>query len=270
MLKFIVLADLHIVAEGSLSHGLDTTDRLNKAIDFVNTNHADADFVIVAGDLADRGDLPAYQRFEKAITRLELPVHLTLGNHDDRTNFLSHFGPDLAAETGNVDHVIDLKGQRIIVLDSSDRSVGGSGLLETSQLAWLQARLDEARDVPVIIVLHHNITRLHTQNDFIILKDNAEFAGIVGSHPDIRQVISGHVHMTTAGTYKGIPFCTLAGCHYSIDPTLESRSGPRPSPVARREGPGELAVVLSDGEATVVHMEKFIDRHLVIAQELFP
>tara|TARA_R110002020_G_scaffold109430_16_gene253162 strand:+ start:29492 stop:30304 length:813 start_codon:yes stop_codon:yes gene_type:complete len=269
LLKFIVLADLHIVAEGSLAHGLDTTDRLNKAIDFVNTNHADADFVIVAGDLVDRGDLPAYERFQKAIGRLERPVYLTLGNHDDRAVFLSHFGSEFAAETGNVDHVIDLNGHRVIVLDSSDRSVGGSGFLEVSQLAWLQARLDEAKATPVIIVLHHNITPLHTQNDFIILKDNAAFADVVRSHPDIRQVISGHVHMTTAGTYRGIPFCTLAGCHYSIDPTLESLSGPRPSPVARREGPGELAVVISDEDATVVHMEKFIDRHLVMAQELF-
>lgn len=141
--------------------------------------------------------------------------------------------------------------------------------LERTQLDWLLARLNEAGDRPVIIVLHHNITKFHTQNDSIILKDSADFAGVVASHPEVRQVISGHVHMTTAGTYKGIPFCTLAGCHSSIEPTLESLSGPLPAPARRREGPGELAVVLSDEESTVVHMEKFLDRHLVMAQEHF-
>ncbi|WP_186387430.1 metallophosphoesterase [Stappia sp. TSB10P1A] len=269
MLKFIVLADIHIVPAGRLSNGLETTSRLNAAIDFVNETHADADFVVFAGDLADRGEPEAYARFEAAVERLTLPRYLTLGNHDHRPTFLQHFGADHASETGNVDHVIDIKGHRVIVLDSSDPAAGGSGLLERTQLDWLQARLDEARDRPVIIVLHHNITKFHTQNDFIILRDCAEFAGIVASHPDIRQVISGHVHMTVAGTYKGVPFCTLAGCHYSIEPTLESRSGPLPAPVARREGPGELAVVLSDADATVVHMEKFLDRHVVMPQEHF-
>lgn len=269
MLKFIVLADIHIVPAGRLSNGLDTTSRLNAAVDFVNANHADADFVIFAGDLADRGEAEAYARFQAAIQRLQPRAYLTLGNHDDRPTFLRHFGAHHAGETGNVDHVVDIKGHRIIILDSSDPAAGGSGVLEPSQLDWLRARLDGARDRPVIIVLHHNITKFHTQNDFIILRDHAGFGEIVASHPDIRQVISGHVHMTVSGTYKGIAFCTLAGCHYSIEPTLESLSGPVPAPVPRREGPGEIAVVLSDGDSTVVHMEKFLDRHLVMAQEFF-
>jgi len=269
MLKFIVLADIHLVPEGQLSHGLDTNDRLNQTIDFVNANHSDADYVIFAGDLADRGEVAAYERFETAIARLNVPTYLTLGNHDHRPTFLSHFGAEFADETGNVNHVIDKKEHRVIVLDTSDPEAGGAGVLEQSQLDWLQARLDEAEDTPVIIVLHHNITRLHTQNDFIILRDNEAFGNIVGTHPDVRQVISGHVHMTTAGSYKGIPFCTLAGCHYSIEPVLESLSGPLPAPVARREGPGQIAVVLADEHATIVHMENVIDRHLLMAQDLF-
>lgn len=268
MLKFIVLSDIHIVPVGRLCNGLDTTSRLDTAIDFVNTNHADADFVIFSGDLADRGEPDAYVRLQASLERLRLLSYLTLGNHDHRPTFLQHFA-DHANETGNVDHVIDIKGHRIIVLDSSDPAAGGSGVLERSQLDWLQLRLDEARDKPVIIALHHNITKFHTQNDFIILRDTADFAEVVATHPGIRQVISGHVHMTASGTYKGIPFCTLSGCHYSIEPTLESLSGPVPAPVPRREGPGELAVVLSDEEATVVHMEAFLDRYLVLPLENF-
>ncbi|MEO0682565.1 MAG: hypothetical protein AAF192_19360, partial [Pseudomonadota bacterium] len=58
--------------------------------------------------------------------------------------------------------------------------------------------------------------------------------------------------------------------HYSIEPVLESRSGPVPGgPVPCREGPGELAVVLCDDGSTVVHMERFLDRHLVLAPDLF-
>lgn len=270
MFKFIILSDLHIVPEGELSHGLDTTSRLQQSIDFVNENHADAEFVIFAGDLADHGEKSAYERFQKTLQSLNLPYYLTLGNHDQRLVFLDVFGSDLADETGNLNHVIDHDNHRVIVLDSSDPAAGGAGLFEQSQLDWLQARLDEAAERPVTIILHHNITKLHVQTDFIILQENDAFADVVLSHKNIRQVISGHVHMTTSGTYRGIPFCTLAGGHYNIEPVLESKSGSiDEGRVPRREGPGQLAVVISDDHSTIVHMENFLDRHLVLADELF-
>ncbi|MEO0975803.1 MAG: metallophosphoesterase [Pseudomonadota bacterium] len=270
MLKFIILSDLHIVPEGKLSHGLDTLDRLTQAVNYVNETHGDADFVICAGDLADHGEAAAYKRLKTEIERLNTPTYLTLGNHDDRPTFLDIFGSYLASETGNLDHVIDAEGYRVIVLDSSEPELMGSGRLSKAQLDWLAGQLDRATDRPVVIVLHHNITNFHVQTDFIILEEPEALIDVVSRHPDVRQVISGHVHMTTSGTVRGIPFCTLGGGHYSIEPMLESRSGPVPGgPVPRREGPGQLAVVLCDETSVVVHMENFLDRHLVLAPDLF-
>ncbi len=269
MLKFIVLADTHIVPEGALSHEIDTMARLESAVAFVNEQHGDADFVVFAGDLADAGEAAAYTRFKAAIDPLAPPVHLTLGNHDHRPTFLEVFGAELATETGNVDHVIDEKGYRVIALDSSDPGLRGAGRLEPSQIDWLKERLAEALDRPVVVVLHHNITCFHVQTDFIILEDGAALADALNTHPDVRQVISGHVHMTVSGSFAGVPFCTFAGGHYSIEPTLESRSGPVPGPVARREGPGQIAVVLCDDTSVVVHMENFLDSHAVLPAENF-
>ncbi|MCG3266518.1 metallophosphoesterase [Yoonia sp. I 8.24] len=277
MLKFVVLADIHLVPENQLSHGLDTLDRLEQAVAYVNDVHADADFVIFAGDLADHGEPAAYERFKTAIAPLTPNVHLTLGNHDHRPTFLDVMGADQAhPETGCIDHVIDAGGHRVIVLDTSDPELRGAGRLEASQIDWLKARLDEAPDTPVVIVLHHNITTFNVQTDYIILEDNAVFADAVLSHAHVRQVISGHVHMTTAGNFKGVPFCTFAGAHYNIEPMATARSGPVPeecagyvSPVPRREGPGQLAVVLCNDESVVVHMENFLDRHLTLAPDLF-
>lgn len=269
MLKMIVLSDTHLVPEGALSNGLETAARLTAAIDYVNARHGDADLVVLAGDLADQGAVAAYERLKTAIAPLAPPLLLTLGNHDDRDNFAAVLGDAHLGETGCADHVRDVDGQRIIVLDSLAPEKDGQGGLTAAQLSWLGARLDEARDRPVIVVLHHNITPFHVQTDFLILDDNVELAAVLSTHPDIRQIISGHVHMTAAGSYRGLPFCTLAGGHYNIEPVLESHSGPIPAPVPRREGPGQLAVVLSDEVSTVVHFENFLDRHLVLAQEHF-
>ncbi|MEL7280190.1 MAG: phosphodiesterase [Pseudomonadota bacterium] len=276
MLKFVVLADIHLVPEGKLSHGLDTNERLQQAVAYVNDTHDDAAFVIFAGDLADHGEPEAYARFKTAIAPLIPPTYLTLGNHDHRPTFLDTFEGMAHPDTGCIDHVIDAEGHRIIVLDSSDPALGGAGRLSQAQLDWLGAQLSEVPDQPVVIVLHHNIAPFSVQTDVIILENNAAFAEVIVSHANVRQVISGHVHMTTSGSYKGVPYCTFAGAHYGIDPMLSDRSGPVPentkgfvSPVPRREGPGQLAVVLCDTDGVVVHMENFLDRHLVLAPDLF-
>jgi len=277
MLKFVVLSDLHIVPEGRLSHGLDTFDRLTQAVRYVNDVHADAAFVICAGDLADHGEPAAYTRFATAISALTPPTYLTLGNHDNRPVFLDAMPEQMAdPETGCLDHVIDAQGYRVLVLDTSEPDLPGAGRLSTVQLTWLAGRLAEAPTTPVVIVLHHNIAPFGVQTDAIILENAADFADVVNRHSDVRQIISGHVHMSTSGVYRGLPFCTLSGAHYDIEPMLLSRSGPFSmgteryvSPVPRREGPGQLGVVLCGAESVVVHMENFLDRHLTLAPDLF-
>lgn len=276
MLKFVVLADIHLVPEGKLSHGLDTYNRLEQAVAYVNEVHGDAEFVVFAGDLADHGEPEAYARFKNAVAPLTPRTVLTLGNHDHRPTFLKQFLGMDNPDTGCLDHVIDAGGYRTIVLDSSDPDLRGAGRLSQAQLDWLDGRLAEAPDRPVVIVLHHNIAPFSVQTDIIILENNAALADVILGHVNVRQVISGHIHMTTSGSYKGVPYCTFAGAHYGIDPMLIDWSGPVPdntegfvSPVPRREGPGQLAVVLCDTDGVVVHMENFLDRHLVLAPDLF-
>lgn len=270
MLKLIVLSDLHIVPEGDLSHGLDTTERLETGIDFVNRHHDDADLIVIAGDLADRGEKAAYERLQTSLSKFAQAPVLTLGNHDSLEVFVDHFGKDhVNGETGKIDHVVDRNGHRVIVLDTSVAGQAG-GRLEEAQLAWLERQLDDAADKPVIIVMHHNITLFGVPTDGIILENGEAFAELVSGNRNIRYVLSGHVHMSVSGNFRGVPFCTISGGHYNIEPTLGAPTQERSAEfVPRREGPGQLAVVLSDDTATVVHMENYIDRHLVLSPELF-
>lgn len=269
MLKFLVLSDLHIVEPGTFSHGLDTVARLSQAIDFVNSEHADAAFVAFAGDLTDHGDTASYELLKSTLAPLVPPAVLTLGNHDRRPEFLSVFDDHNAEATGGVDHVLDREDHRIIVLDSQDPEMGHAGRVDSRQRAWLADRLTEAADLPVIIVLHHHFAPLHVQMDELLLVEREAFVEVLQTHPDVRMVISGHVHETSTGTYAGVPYCTNAGVHYSIEPTLLAKSGHFPNMTARREGPGQIAVVVSDAEGTVVHMENFLDANARLDPELF-
>lgn len=54
LLKFVVLSDLHLGLPGLPVNGLDTGARLAEAVQVINNDDADAAFVLLAGDLADR------------------------------------------------------------------------------------------------------------------------------------------------------------------------------------------------------------------------
>ena len=262
--KLVVMSDLHLVPEGEVANGLDTADRLSRAVESVNANHADADACLLLGDLADRGERAAYERLRGITSRLTVPLLVTLGNHDDRPTFLDVFGRTHAAETGCVDLVLDVKGTRLIVLDSSEPGVV-AGVLSAAQLTWLEARLAEARDRPVIVALHHHANLLSLPVDRIRLEQADAFVAILKTHRDVRQVIAGHVHLVTTGVWRGLPFTTIAGGHYSVTPHIPGTPGDQ----GRLEGPGQYGVVISDAEATLVHFHDFLDRHLVLADGLF-
>lgn len=262
-LKIIVLSDLHLLPEGELSLGLDTAERLRIGVATINARHADADFCVIAGDLADLGQRVAYERLAAILSKLTIPLHMTIGNHDDRDTFLGVFGPDYASETGFVDKVIDAKGYRVILLDSAIEPGRHDGRLEQSQLDWLQAKLIEAEDRPVIVILHHHANPLRTEVDGIILQNGAAFADTLSIHPDVRQVIAGHVHYTSTAIWHGIPFTTLAGGHYSVNIPL----GPPYALMDRLSGPGQMAVILADQDHTLVHFDNYIDGHARLSAE---
>ncbi|WP_423067824.1 metallophosphoesterase [Devosia sp. CN2-171] len=263
-LKFIVMSDLHLVPEGELSMTLDTGTRLEAAVDAVVARYGDADFCVLAGDLADLGQPAAYERLQKIIARLPIPVFITLGNHDDRSTFFDVFGAHYAAETGKVDKVIDARGYRVILLDSSEPG-RVDGVLEANQIEWLMARLAEAADRPVIVILHHNANALHINSDSIRILEPDAFVEALKTHPDVRQVIAGHVHLTSTASYRGLPFTTLAGGHYSVSFNVDQPQ----VPFRRLKGPGQMAVVIGTEDRTTVLFEDFIDgnEEIVIVEE---
>lgn len=258
-LKFVVMSDLHLVREDETSMTLDTGARFEQAVACLNDRYADADFCVIAGDLADTGEAEAYGRLKTIAAKISIPTYITLGNHDDRPTFLAVFGAEWADVTGKVNHVIDAKGYRVIVLDSSEPG-RVDGVLTAAQMDWLRDRLAEASDRPVIVVLHHNANALHIEADNIKLLDDAPFIAALKTHDDVRQVIAGHVHLTSTASYHGIPFTTLAGGHYSVSFNADQPK----APFKALTGPGQMAVVLGTAHATTVLFEDFIDGNTVI------
>ena len=92
-MKFIHLTDTHIIG-GGLLYGQEPGVCLSRAVASINAEHGDAEFVILTGDMTHWGDSAAYARLVEEITKLSMPVHLIVGNHDDTPSLIQAF-PDV-------------------------------------------------------------------------------------------------------------------------------------------------------------------------------
>src|SRR5690606_24816256 len=118
MTKLIVFTDLHMVPEGATIIGLDPYQRLLAGIEHVNRYHADADRVILTGDLTHRADTQPYERLRERLSPLVPPAAISIGNHAYRERFLETCSHVRAAENGFVQQPIDFDDGGAALLDA--------------------------------------------------------------------------------------------------------------------------------------------------------
>ncbi|SEQ91244.1 metallophosphoesterase [Thalassovita taeanensis] len=268
MLKIIVMSDVHILPEGVVKHGLDTSERFAIAIDDANTFHDDADLCIYAGDIADEGDAASYARFEALRAGNPIPSFVMMGNHDNRPTYLETASDPMVDDNGFVQGIADIKGYRVIMLDSSEPG-RVDGVLCNDRLAWLAARLAEAkdRDLPVILVLHHPANRLHMPVDTYGLTDADKLASVLlESGARIAQIVAGHCHIPTAGSWHGIPVATISGNQHRVGLHLRNMTRQQPC----YEGAAQFAVLLATTSGVTVHFHNYVDRNVQLPDAMFP
>ncbi len=211
MTKLIVFTDLHMVPEGRTIIGLDPWKRLEAGIDHVNLYHADADSVVITGDLTHRADPESYARLKRLLDRLVPPVAITIGNHDRRDVFQAHFPGSARDENGFVQDCLDFSDCRVLLLDTLfappySYPESHAGYLCDKRLAWLQQKL-ETSTKPVLVFMHHPPHETGFAGmDAIRLSNEDAFYDVVLKTGKVQHIFAGHVHRTINGSYKGIPF----------------------------------------------------------------
>lgn len=246
------LTDLHI------GFDLENPDELNfhrvaAAIDYVKGLSVVPDRLFLTGDLTDHGDVASYERLKGLVDGCGFPVHLCVGNHDDRAAMKQVF-PDLPVEDGFVQYVIDEPEVRIIVLDTLDPGHHG-GAFGHRRAGWLKARLAEVPGKPVLIVLHHPPIETgipwmtaHQTEPWVVMLDKA-----IGDRPDVT-MISGHIHRSITTRWHGrmlaVAPSTAPQVALEMAPIDPQRPDERPMIVAEQPG---VALHLWTGEGFVTH-----------------
>lgn len=250
-MKLLQLTDIHLTKPGNTIAGRDPNANFDRALAHALEQHADADALFITGDLSDWGERDDYLRLKESIANLPMPVHLLIGNHDDRPTMLGVF-PELANDDGFVQHRIDLPFGTALTLDTWGPE-SHAGHYCQKRADWLTKNLEETQG-PVWIFLHHNPVPIHVAPmDQIMLLDADLFGTTIAPHAHkIRHIFHGHCHMPLSGSFHGIPFSAPRGTNHQGWPDFAATRL-----LAGADLTESYAVILADEINTMVHMVEF-------------
>lgn len=252
-MKFIHLTDTHLVDPEHKLHGLDPASRFAPCIDSINTLHADAEFCVISGDLADAGEMAAYQFLSDQIARSKVPCYLMVGNHDHRGHFQRYFQSTPVDDSGFVQYTLETSAGVFVFLDTVLEGTHSGFYCEARQ-AWLKKSLDKYRDTPVYLFMHHPPFDIHMPClDSIGLINKQEFSDIVSGYKNIQHLFFGHAHRPLSGNWCGVSFSSLRGTNHQVGLDFETDK------IIYVDEPPEYNVVFISEQTLVVHTHSYLN-----------
>jgi 3',5'-cyclic AMP phosphodiesterase CpdA len=218
-IRIAQISDLHIKPPGMLAYGrVDTAQALERCVRTLNEFDPKPDFVVISGDLADTPTAEEYEYLKRLLAPLKLPFVSVPGNHDSRELMQAAFpSADYAFSVGPLNQRIEVNELDLVLLDSS---VPGKpqGHLDAATLRWLEATLVSAPDRPALLFLHHppfvaGIWHMDRQN----LHNADELAVILGRHPRVRLIASGHIHRAVVTMFAAVPATICPAPNHAVD-----------------------------------------------------
>jgi Icc protein len=142
---------------------------------------------------------------------------------------------------------------RLVGLDTL-RDGFHDGELDPRRLAWLDDQLGRAPATPTIVFMHHPAFATGIWwMDATPLVGRDDFWAVIARHPQVVQVVAGHVHHHASTTVGSTACSTAPGTSYQLVLELDPEASPK---ISDRAG----AVLLHDvtGESCVVHESPYL------------
>ncbi len=194
--RWVLISDIHIGAHRDDAHG-DTrpAETFAQTVQQVLALDPRPAGIIITGDLAFVKGLPENYRLVKELFQplreAGIPLHLVLGNHDQRENFWAAF-PEAKPAPVVADHrqaaVVETPLANWFLMDSLFRTETTPGLLGKEQLRWLTAALEARAGKPALLIAHHNLGGLSG------VQDASALMQIAFEHKQAKAYFYGHLH----------------------------------------------------------------------------
>lgn len=188
MTTLLHFTDIHLYADPARElKGVNTRQSFRAAQELALRHHANADLIVLGGDLAQDELAESYRYLAHEIGKMNhIPFVYVPGNHDDVDVMRTCLGEMAISRR--------MDGWQLIFLNTHvDGEIGG--FLVDEQLETLQRELSASPDRHQLIVMHHHPIAVGSEwLDEIALLNSDAFWRIVDEHPSVRGVLFGHAH----------------------------------------------------------------------------
>jgi Icc protein len=269
-----LLSDTHIAADPQTNaRGINMADHLRQAVGELLGHHKQRPFAgaLINGDCAFLdGQIEDYKTLGTLIEPLfasAVPLHVTLGNHDERTRVRvgleKIFGGGVAknAPVRGVDFA-DVDGKlasRVrgrfcdwYLLDSLEFTNKTPGRVGEAQVAWLEKALKAAPARPALVMVHHNPHPISPAKSNG-LTDTDLLLPVLLENRQVKALFFGHTHVAAKFEIDGLHFVNLPACAYRF--ATEQPTGWTSALV----GPSSCRLTLFDtGKAHALHGQEAV------------
>ena len=219
-----LFSDTHVAADpATLRLEVNMADHLRAAVAGVRALSSPPAGVLVNGDCAfDHGlpeDYATLTELLKPLSEGGLPLHLSLGNHDDREVFweaIKDARPSAQPLASKQVSIVEAGHANWFMLDSLEVTKQTPGRLGDEQRTWLAKALDARADRPALVMVHHNPVFTDGKNSGLL--DTAELIEILQPRRHVKALIFGHTHTWHLGDHDGLHLVNLPAVAYPFNP----------------------------------------------------
>jgi 3',5'-cyclic-AMP phosphodiesterase len=245
------ISDPHVhVGPGDLG----SAEALAAAVRAVAELHPAPDALLLSGDLTDHASDEEYRRVAELLEPLRLPLHVLAGNHDDRAALRRHLGAPGEGDEP-IQYAVGVAGLRLVACDTTVPGLV-EGAFGADRLGWLEACLAEAADTPTIVAMHHPpiLTGMPAMDALGMPEaDHAAIAELLARAPQVKRVVTGHVHRAITGESGGRPVFVCPSSHLQLALDLVSKE------IALVREPPCFALHVATGREVVSHLQPIGD-----------
>lgn len=222
--QLALLSDTHIPnAPDVAARGVNMTANLQQVVQELLASKVKPAGVVINGDCAYLKGLPAdYANLAQCLAPLSeagFPLHMTMGNHDDRGPFYDALKAQKPARP-----LLDSKHVSILetphanwfLLDSLTEVDVVTGEIGAAQRDWLAAALKARPDKPAIVMAHHTpqFDPPAEGKPWGGIKDTADFLALLAAHKQVKAFVFGHSHNWAITQRDGLQLINLPPVAY--------------------------------------------------------
>lgn len=178
------------------------------------TEHPHPDCLLISGDLTEDGCAADYAELRAFIQAQvgDIPVIVTLGNHDNKESFYEGWlGTDRQSEPYNT---VTVLGDTVIISWDTSRQGVADGIITDAQMQWLEQTFARYQDKHMVLMTHHHF--MEHQASVPAIPCDTRFPKLLQQY-HIDCLLCGHTHHKFAYFYGDVPYYTVDGMSFYAD-----------------------------------------------------